>query len=130
MPPLGLGRVKTLGREELVERPSSPASMSSRAMASELGNRGAGRTRFPSVNALSEFLHGQGQMQSINDVQLRGSYTPYSCRDCCTAVDGASVPDSDPCSAAKSVHGLQHCNTLRPCLQGTESFAHKPARAA
>src|SRR5215831_19847997 len=53
------GRVKTLGREEHVERPSSSAQMSSRAMASQLGKRGSGRTRFPSVDALSEFLHDQ-----------------------------------------------------------------------
>jgi hypothetical protein len=57
----GLGRVKTLGREEYVERPSFPAPMSWQAMARRFGNRAAGRTRFPSVNALSEFLHGQGQ---------------------------------------------------------------------
>jgi hypothetical protein len=29
-------------------------------MSQQLGNRGAGRTRFPSVNALSEFSHNQG----------------------------------------------------------------------
>ena len=56
----GLGRVKTLGREEHLERRSSPATMSSQAVVSPVGNRGTGRTRFPSVNALSEFLHGQG----------------------------------------------------------------------
>jgi len=55
-----LGRVKTLGREEQVERRSSPATMSSQAMASPLGNRGTGRTRFPSVDVLSEFSHSQG----------------------------------------------------------------------
>src|SRR5262249_62027945 len=32
-----------------------------RAVARQHGNRGAGRTRFPSVNALSEFSHNQGQ---------------------------------------------------------------------
>src|SRR5215470_7288400 len=35
--------------------------MSSRAVARQHGNRGAGRTRFPSVNALLEFSHNQGQ---------------------------------------------------------------------
>src|SRR5215813_8655132 len=35
--------------------------MSLRAVARQHGNRGAGRTRFPSVNALSEFSHNQGQ---------------------------------------------------------------------
>src|SRR5215831_9127575 len=39
--------------------------MSSRAVARQRGNRGAGRTRFPSVNALSEFSHNQGQLRSI-----------------------------------------------------------------
>src|SRR5262245_9450033 len=62
MSAVGLGRAKTLGREEHVERRSSPATMSSQAMASPLGNRGTGRTRFPSVDALSEFLHGQGHV--------------------------------------------------------------------
>jgi hypothetical protein len=50
--PPGLGRVKTAGRAEHIERRSSSAAMS-RAMASPLENRGAGRTRFPSVNVLS-----------------------------------------------------------------------------
>src|SRR5215471_14886833 len=36
--------------------------MSLRAVARQHGNRGAGRTRFPSVNALSEFSHNQGQL--------------------------------------------------------------------
>src|SRR5262245_57000203 len=58
---LVLGRVKTLGREEQVERRSSPATMSSQAMASPLGNRGTGRTRFPSVAVLSEFSHSRVQ---------------------------------------------------------------------
>src|SRR5262245_20099755 len=39
--------------------------MSWQAMARRLGSRGAGRTRFPSVNALSEFLHGQGQISPL-----------------------------------------------------------------
>jgi len=46
---MGLGRVKTLGRQEHVERRSSSATMSSQAMASPHWNRGTGRTRFPSV---------------------------------------------------------------------------------
>jgi len=44
-----LGRVKTLGRQEHMERRSSSATMSSQAMASPHGNRGTGTTRFPSV---------------------------------------------------------------------------------
>jgi len=67
MSQLGLGRVKTLGREEHVERRYSPDTMSSQAMASPLGNRGTGRTRFPSVDALSEFLHGQGQFETLSE---------------------------------------------------------------
>src|SRR5262249_58629415 len=61
---LGLGRVKTLGREEHVERRSSSVAVSSRAMANPLGDCGADRTRFPSVNALSEFSHGEGQEET------------------------------------------------------------------
>jgi hypothetical protein len=62
---VGLGRVKTLGRQEHVERRSSSATMSSLAMASPHGNRGTGRARFSSGNALSEFSHGQGQEQKL-----------------------------------------------------------------
>src|SRR5215831_13602685 len=38
--------------------------MSLRAVARQHGNRGAGRTRFPSVNALSEFSHNQGRQET------------------------------------------------------------------
>src|SRR5215472_1247957 len=41
----GAGPVKTLEREEHVGRPLSTVPMSSRAIASQLGNRSAGRTR-------------------------------------------------------------------------------------
>jgi len=58
---LGLGRVKMLESEEHVEYASSLPPMSSQAIARQLGNRGAGRTQIPSVGALSEFLHTQGQ---------------------------------------------------------------------
>src|SRR5262249_57757868 len=60
------GRVKTLGHAERIERRSSPAPMSSRAVARQHGNRGAGRTRFPSVNALSEFLTQPGRVSLID----------------------------------------------------------------
>src|SRR6516164_8818966 len=50
-------------------------AMSSTALASPLGNCGAGRTRSPSVYALSAFLHGRGHVWSINDVQFHGSCT-------------------------------------------------------
>ena len=48
------------------------ALKSSRAMAREHRNRGDGRTRFPSVNALSEFSHNQGQIQNKMDATKRG----------------------------------------------------------
>ena len=56
----GLARVKTLGHAERVERLASSAAISSQATARQNVKRGADRTRFPSANALSEFLHGQG----------------------------------------------------------------------
>ena len=61
---LGLGRVKMLESEEHVEYASSLPPMSSQAIARQLGNRGAGRTQIPSVGALSELLHTQGQAQT------------------------------------------------------------------
>src|SRR5215470_6269612 len=62
MSAVGLGRVKTPERQELVEGCSSPEPMTTGAMASRLGMRGTGRTRFPSVNVISGFSHGQGQL--------------------------------------------------------------------
>src|SRR6516225_5546919 len=47
-------------------------AMSSIALASPLGNCGPGRTRFPSVYALSAFLHGQGQALSFAPGLLDG----------------------------------------------------------
>src|SRR6516165_2877065 len=41
-------------------------ALSSTALASPLGNCGASRTRFPSVYALSAFLHGQGQRAAMD----------------------------------------------------------------
>jgi len=41
--------------------------MSLRAVARQHGNRGAARTRFPSVNALSEFSHNQGQFADLKE---------------------------------------------------------------
>jgi len=61
---LSLAVSKRWGGEEQVERRSSPATMSSQAMASPLGNRGTGRTRFPSVDVLSEFSHSPGHLQT------------------------------------------------------------------
>jgi hypothetical protein len=61
---LGLGRVKTVGRAEHTKRRSSSAAMSSRAMASPLENRGAGRTRFPSLYTLSAFSHSHGHLRT------------------------------------------------------------------
>jgi len=61
---MGLGRVKMLKREEHVECASSLFPMCSQAIARQLGNRGAGRTQIPTVGALSEFLHTQGQTRA------------------------------------------------------------------
>ena len=46
--------------------------MPARVMASQPGNRGASRTRFPSVNALSEFSHNQGHEETRTDATIRG----------------------------------------------------------
>jgi hypothetical protein len=70
MTALGLGRVKMLEREEHVECASSLPPMSSQAIARQLGNRGAGRTQIPSVGALSEFLHTQGQTETFRAFEL------------------------------------------------------------
>ena len=70
--PKGLGRVKTLEREEHVECASSLTQMSLPAIARQLGNRGADRIPIPSVNALSEFSHTQGHKQSKTDASMRG----------------------------------------------------------
>jgi hypothetical protein len=49
----GLGRVKTLERQELGERSSSPVPICWAIGHKKVENRGAVKTRFPSVNALS-----------------------------------------------------------------------------
>src|SRR5262249_40080245 len=58
---MGLGGVKTFERAALVERFPSPASNVRAGKGKTVWKTAAGRTRFPSVNALSEFSHGQGQ---------------------------------------------------------------------
>ena len=68
---VGLGRVKTLEREVRIERPFSPAPMSQQEMAIRLEDCGAGRTRSPSVNALSQFSHNQGQSKSGTVIKLQ-----------------------------------------------------------
>jgi hypothetical protein len=77
--------------------------MPSPALANPLGNRGAGRTRFPSVNALSEFSHTQGHRRSNtypNDTATLRLLTPHlprrpgpmhtQCRFCCKSLSWAS----------------------------------------
>jgi hypothetical protein len=54
--------------------------MSLRAVARQHGNRGAGRTRFPSVNALSEFSHNQGHKRASDQVELRPKFSPLYLR--------------------------------------------------
>jgi len=49
---------------------SSP--MPARAMASQLGNRRVSRTRFPSVDDLSQFSHNQGHQETKTDATIRG----------------------------------------------------------
>ena len=60
----GLGRVKTLSHGERLERSSSPASVVLASQVRRFGKRGTGSTRFPSVNALSEFSHNHDHVQS------------------------------------------------------------------
>ena len=57
---LGLGRVKTFERAPQVERFPSPLSNVRAGKGKTFRKTAAGRTRFPSVNALSEFSHGLG----------------------------------------------------------------------
>jgi hypothetical protein len=60
----GLGCAKTLGRQAHVEQPtlSTPKVLVNNRKTTRKQRRG--RTRFPCVNAISEFLHGQGQKRS------------------------------------------------------------------
>src|SRR5262249_48399680 len=66
--------------------------MSLRAVARQHGNRGAGRTRFPSVNALSEFSHNQGQGRSWHRCVWLVSCTSDPCPSCCSAEIYRCVP--------------------------------------
>jgi len=84
---VGLGRVKTLEREEHVERCPPPGPMCWRAVTSQVGNRETSRTRFPSVNALSEFLHNQGHYRECGEHANRVSKPSDSGRSACAAAN-------------------------------------------
>src|SRR5689334_18908858 len=73
-----------------LECASSLPPMSSQAIARQLGNRGAGRTQIPSVGALSEFLHTQGQQREWDHGAERVRKTLDNGRDCRSAKAGRS----------------------------------------
>jgi hypothetical protein len=63
-----------------------------RSPASGTPNRGAGRTRFPSVNALSEFSHSQGHEQTCWRVRWDGESDSVTGRSRCSAANGRLWP--------------------------------------
>ena len=67
-------------------------------MASQLGNRGASRTRFTSVNALSEFSHNQGHLPPFPWVYLAGA-TTASLPTNETLIESTRNPEYDACRA-------------------------------
>ena len=107
-------RPNRLGRESLVERPTFPVQMSPQAWERRLGNRGASRTRFPSVNVLSEFLHGRVTNRIAPPwVSLKGhlNRTP-----CAIMRIGACATKS---MAARDAPGEQHSARIEDWIAST-----------
>src|SRR5262245_59540733 len=93
MSAVGLGRVKTFERPAQVERSPSPASNVRAGKCKTARKTAAGRTRFPSVNALLEFSHNQGQFETPRSPERRA----LVCFSPCTQVATKAIRHAPNC---------------------------------
>jgi len=77
------------------------SAMFARPVVRRLGTRSAARTRFPSVDVVSGFSHGQGHLETWRDPRSRGDFwspaPPITDVPAAARQNGECVPTRDSC---------------------------------